>query len=81
MLTAKIVKKATRDGRTVAELAKHATMSRSAFAARLVATMGNANAIVLAFRFGNGEFLSLWKDADDDIPILRTVHAEYAELT
>jgi tetratricopeptide (TPR) repeat protein len=26
------------------------------------------------------EFLSLWKNADADIPILRTVHAEYAEL-
>jgi AraC-like DNA-binding protein len=51
MLTAKIVKKATRHGRTVAELAKHATMSRSAFAARLVATMGCAPI----------EYLSRWR--------------------
>ncbi len=29
----------------------------------------------------NQDFLTLWKDADPDIPILKEAQAEYAKLT
>jgi hypothetical protein len=44
--------------------------------ARAYAMAGNKEAARAAYQ----EFLTLWKDADADIPILKEAKAEYAKL-
>jgi hypothetical protein len=45
-------------------------------AARASAASGDAGAARTAYQ----DFFALWKDADPDIPILKTAKAEYAKL-